>query len=88
MRQPLVGAPCMAKGVICFCGEKGITFSDPGGGFPATPEQTLSGFLIIFLQLLQKASFLRIFINIINPAIGGVCSGIAERKGFEPPVPF
>jgi hypothetical protein len=34
----------------------------------------------------QKASFLRVFGKINNPAGGGVYSGVAERGGFEPPV--
>jgi hypothetical protein len=46
------------------------------------------GFYFFYIQLLQKASFLRSFSKINNPAAGGIHLSFAERGGFEPPVPF
>ena len=47
-----------------------------------------AGFLFVFPQFLQKASFLRIEGKQTIPPGGGIYFGFAERGGFEPPVPF
>jgi hypothetical protein len=57
------------------------------GGEPAKLKYTLR-VLFILPQALQKASFLRDFDKINNPAVGGIYLSFAERGGFEPPVPF
>jgi hypothetical protein len=70
-----------------FCGERGITFGDRLGRTLQTLNEPF-GFYFFHTQFLQKASFLRSFGKINNPAACGIHLSFAERGGFEPPVPF
>jgi hypothetical protein len=51
-------SPGFAEGVICLCGERGITFGDPLGEFLATPNYSLTRFTrmaFLFFPLPQTA---------------------------------
>ncbi len=66
---------------------QGITFGDPLEGVLQRLNEPF-GFSFIFPPPLLKASFQCGVGKINNPAWGGIHLIVAERGGFEPPVPF
>jgi hypothetical protein len=87
------GDPCCGhlyhKSLLMSLGLSGITAfgRDPlQGHLQRLNEPFGSSFL--FPQPLQRASSLRVFGKINDPAGGGIHLIFAERGGFEPPIPF
>ncbi len=74
-------------GQVFRCGGIGITFGDPFSGFLQRLNEP-SGFSFIFPQNLERANSLRFFGKSNDPARGGIHLIVAERGGFEPPIPF
>lgn len=65
----------------------GITVGDPFRKIQQRLNEPC-GSSFIFPQALLSAISLRVFGKTNDPAQGGIHSMIAERGGFEPPIPF